>query len=173
VVNPMSANRSPYRVSLTDFVLRFADTDQRRSILDGFLRYRASLHAVGLTCGFQWVNGSFLEHVEITEGRAPNDVDVVTFYRLLSGATQATVQALNADLFDHDQVKKTYHADAYLVGLDSPPENLVAQSAYWYSVWSHRRNQAWKGYVEIDLDRVDDESASAILTSSAGTGGSP
>jgi hypothetical protein len=67
VMNPTSANRSPYRASLTDFVLRFSTTPERRGILDGLLRYRSALHGVGLTTGFQWVNGSFLEHIEVTE----------------------------------------------------------------------------------------------------------
>ena len=82
--HPVSPMRSPYVVSLTDYVLRFGDTAERRTILEGFLRYRAALHAAGLVQGFQWLDGSFLEHIELTEGRAPNDIDVVTFYRLPS-----------------------------------------------------------------------------------------
>jgi hypothetical protein len=112
-----------------------------------------------------------LEQVEVTEARAPNDVDVVTFYRMLPGATQASISALNAALFDHEQAKTIYHVDGYVVGLDAAPELLVAQSAYWYSVWSHRRNQAWKGYVELDLGSADDVAAAALLASSAETGG--
>ena len=82
---PVSAERSPYVVSLTDCVLRFGNSSERRAILDGFLRYRSVLHRAGLVRGLQWLDGSFLEHVELTEGRAPNDVDVVTFYRLPAG----------------------------------------------------------------------------------------
>lgn len=33
-------------------------------MLDGLLRKRAALHAAGLIQGFQWLDGSFLEHVE-------------------------------------------------------------------------------------------------------------
>jgi hypothetical protein len=124
-VNPTSANRSPYRVALTDFVLRFAETKERQSIIGGLLKYRAGLHAAGLVSGFQWVNGSFLEHVEVTESRPPNDVDVVTFFRLPHGMAQAEIQAKNSDLFDHAQVKATYHVDGYLVCLDGKPEHLV------------------------------------------------
>jgi hypothetical protein len=172
-VNPTSANRSPYRVALTDFILRFAGTAERQRILLGLLEYRAGLHAAGLTSGFQWVNGSFLEHVEVIESRAPQDVDVVTFYRLPQGTTQAEIHARNPALFDHSQAKATYCVDAYLVCLDSNAENLVEQSAYWYSVWSHRRNQAWKGYVQIDLASADDTTASSLLAAASGTGGSP
>jgi hypothetical protein len=72
---PVSPERSPYVVSLTDYVLRFSDTPERRAVLDGYLRYRAALHAAGVVQGFQWIDGSFLEHVEVTEGRTPNDID--------------------------------------------------------------------------------------------------
>jgi hypothetical protein len=68
---PVSTERSPYAVSLTDYVLRFGDTPGRRTVLDGLLRYRAALHALGLVSGFQWLDGSFLEHVERIEGRPP------------------------------------------------------------------------------------------------------
>jgi hypothetical protein len=173
VASPTSVSRSPYRVPLADFVLRFAMSDKRRAILDGLLRYRAALHAVGLTSGFQWVNGSFLENVEVIESRDPQDVDVVTFYHLPSGVTQRAVHESNPSLFDHDGAKAAYQVDAYPVCLDRPPEFLVERSAYWYSVWSHRRNQAWKGYVQITLDHSDDGTAAALLAASGGTGANP
>jgi hypothetical protein len=56
---PVSIERSPYVVSLTDYVLRFGDTPDRRAVLSGFLGYRAALHSVGLISGFQWLDGSF------------------------------------------------------------------------------------------------------------------
>jgi hypothetical protein len=42
-------------------------------------------------------------------------------------------------------------------------ERLVAQSSYWYSMWSHRRNQAWKGFLQIDLAPSQDVEALAWL----------
>ena len=50
------------------------------AILDGFLRFRELLTQAGFVSGFQWVDGSFLENVEMLENRPPNDLDVVTFY---------------------------------------------------------------------------------------------
>ncbi len=41
---PTSTDRSPYRVSLIDFVLRFGNTESRRRILEGFLDFRSALH---------------------------------------------------------------------------------------------------------------------------------
>lgn len=165
---PASAERSPYTVSLTDFVLRFGQTQPRGVVLDGFLKYRAALHAAGLVSGFQWVDGSFLENVEILETRAPNDIDVVTFFDLPAGKSQMDIQQQFPDLFPttrgaHQKLKDTYCVDAYYEHLGKAPSRLVRQSSYWYSMWSHRRNQAWKGYVQIDLAPTDDALAIAQL----------
>src|SRR5260370_40008152 len=76
---PTSPERSPYPVSLKDLVMRFATTQERKAILIGFLNYRAILHRFGATEGFQWLDGSFMEEVEVLERRAPKDIDVVSF----------------------------------------------------------------------------------------------
>ena len=159
----LSAERSPYAVSLTDCVLRFSDTRERRAVLDGYLRHRAALHAAGLVTGFQWLDGSFLEHVEQTEGRAPNDLDVVTFYRLPVGTSQAQLAARLGPLARRDEGTRRYRVDGYLVHLGMAPERLARQSAYWYGVWSHRRSGLWKGFVEVDLSPTDDAIAGAML----------
>lgn len=52
VVDPTAPDRSPYRVSLTDFVLRFSGTPERRQILTGLFQYRTALHGVGLMRDF-------------------------------------------------------------------------------------------------------------------------
>ncbi len=163
--NPTSPVRSPYLVSLTDVVLRFGTSRERCRILDGFLRYRAELHAASVTQGFQWLDGSFLECVETLESRDPRDIDVVTFVRLPGGDDPA---ALHPDLFTPDRaerrrVKQQYLVDNYFLNLDTPPEELVRQSTYWYSLWSHRRDRMWRGFVQVDLSPVDDPAATALL----------
>lgn len=166
---PTSAERSPYLVSLTDFVRRFGNTQERISVLNGFLRYREALHSVGLVSGFQWLDGSFLEHVELLESRHPNDIDVVTFFELPIGKTQLDLHSQSPNLFPatrsaQQSLKSTYHVDAYLEYLGKAPDRLVRQSSYWYSMWSHRRNQSWKGYIQIDLSPIEDSTALAELT---------
>ncbi len=170
---PTSVDRSPYAVSLTDWVLRFSETPERRIVIDGLLRYREALHSVGLVEGFQWLDGSFLEHVEITENRAPNDVDVVTFYRLPAGVTQKELMAREGTLFSPPLLKTTYRVDGYLVNLATGAERLVKQSTYWYSAWSHRRNQGWKGFVQVDLAPAEDAAAAATLATLSHPGGQP
>jgi hypothetical protein len=54
--------------------------------------------------------------------------------------------------------------DAYIVELDQlSSDQIVLHSAYWYSIWSHRRNQAWKGFLQIVLDPAEDTEAIAWL----------
>jgi hypothetical protein len=168
VRDPTSANRSPYRISLTDFVLRFGKSPARCEIINGFLAYRKALHNVGMTDGFQWLDGSFLEDVETVGTRDPKDIDVVTFFSLSAGTRQKDIVDQDPDLFLPASTKATYNVDGYTVDLKLPPEKLVARSHYWYSVWSHRRDMAWKGYIEIDLAPSNDEAATALLETCPG-----
>jgi len=171
-VNPTSAERSPYIISLTDFVLHFGTTEKRQDILIGFLDFRANLRTAGLDKGFQWIDGSFLENVETIESRKPADIDVVTFLHLPAGQTQQSFASAHPEIFDHAVTKTRFHVDAYFVSLDDNlPAYLVKSSAYWYSLWSHRRNGQWKGYLQIDLSATDDATARTELQKAAGEGG--
>jgi len=171
-VNPTSANRAPYPVNMTDLVLHFGTTAERRTILDGLLRYRAALHAVGLTDGFQWIDGSFAENIELLEKRPPKDMDVVTFFRLPPGKTQRDVLLNNGALFDRKQTKPAFHVDAYPVCVGGIAESLIERSTYWYSMWGHRRSRVWKGFLEVSLSAADDATAMANLAA-AGKGAVP
>ena len=52
---PVSQDRSPYRVTLSDLIEHFGTTPARRKILAGFLGFRAALHDMGFVDGFQWL----------------------------------------------------------------------------------------------------------------------
>lgn len=168
-INPTSSERSPYVVSLTDLALHFGTTKGRQEILMGLLEFRSAIYAAGIRDGFQWVDGSFLEDIETIERRDPADIDVVTFYHLPKGETQQSLASAHSALFNHANTKKSYLVDAYFVTLnDNPPASLVESSAYWYSLWSHRRSGQWKGYLQIDLSSGDDTLAKTELQKAAG-----
>lgn len=153
-LNPTSVARSPYQATLADFVSRFAVTPARIEIVRGFLEYRLALHNAGFVSGFQWLDGSFLENTERLEGREPRDIDVVTF---LHTPNNLAITPDTLRLFDHDEVKHQFKVDGYSVELDQiSPRELVSWSAYWYSLWSHRRNQLWKGYIQVELTPADE-----------------
>ncbi len=94
-----------------------------------------------------------MEHVEEKESRPPNDVDVVTFAYLPEGETQKTLAKRAQHLFDTKKTKQNFKVDAYFVQLGSPITNREVRSiSYWYSMWSHRRDFMWKGFVQVELD---------------------
>ncbi|WP_246316267.1 DUF6932 family protein [Tepidicella baoligensis] len=162
-------DRSPYVVDLAVLFDRFATSPERMAILDGLLRFRADLHVAGITSGFQWLDGSFLEQVEALEGRPPRDMDVVTFYELPSGLDQRALLQKHADKFNHPRIKTSYNIDAYFMMLGDPLNAAFVQEiSYWYSMWSHRREGLWKGFVQVDLDPSQDDDARAVLTLSGG-----
>jgi hypothetical protein len=149
-----NVNRSPYRCSWQDIIDRFATSPKRIDILLGLLGYRALLRDHGVTIGFQWLTGSFVERIN----REPNDVDVVTFFQVPAAFSQADAEAL----FNHGHNKKTYFCDHYPVPLSypvspdaDPTEHgavLVDNTTYWYGLFSHRRDTyAWKGFLRLDL----------------------
>lgn len=158
------ADRSPYLVELHQVVDRFGTSPERREILQGLLDYRKRLHALGITQGFQWLDGSFMEQVELLESRPPKDVDVVTFFNLPKGMTQQDLATAQPDLFRSEQTKKQYKVDAYSCILGETMSGYhVKQIAYWYSMWSHRRDKVWKGFVQVDLAPNENQAAAKAL----------
>ena len=130
----------------------------------GLLDFRGALHAIGLVEGFQWINGSFLENVEAIEERDPRDVDLVTFFHVPDGEDQESLLHASPRIFSPRATREDYRVDAYFVQLNaSAPATLVAQTTYWSSLWSHRRNGQWKGYLCVDLVPADDQAARANL----------
>ena len=169
-LDPTSFNRSPYRASLVDVMERFGDSATRRGLMAGLLGFRAELHRAGLTAGFQWINGSFVENAEYSRGRAPGDVDVVTFFYVPDGHTRESLVRAFPGAFDKIAAKRDFGVDSYFVGLNQTyAEILVNLSAYWYGLWSHTKDRLrWKGFVEVDLDPGEDEAASAALDRMSG-----
>ena len=131
---------------------------------------RAGLHSIGVTQGFQWVDGSFMEHIEDTESRPPNDVDVVTYAFLPAGQTQQSFYPTLLPYIDRASVKATYKVDHIVRIL---PQIDIHDVCYWYSLWSHRRDGMWKGYAEIDLAPIDETQAAGLLAAKIGVGFQP
>ena len=170
--DPVGAARSPYAISLSDLFARLGNTEPRRDLLEGLLDFRARLRAVGLNQGWQWIDGSFVENVEETAGRPPDDIDVVTFFQIPDSHTEESLLQDFPELFDTAQVKDRYGIDAYFVTLNQTTvENIVANTAYWHGLWSHTRDGLWKGYLQIDLNDGDDATARAVLARMAAEGG--
>ena len=170
--NPTSKIRSPYTVSLFDLAERFGNTEPRRRLLRGLLDFRAELHEAGLTQGFQWINGSFLEDVESRNARPPNDIDLVTFFYIPDGYTGQRLLEDFPSLSDRAALKNRYAVDSYYAQLNQvTSEEIIDSAKYWYSLWSHTRDGNWKGYLQIDLADADDKQARLQLDQRNGDGG--
>ncbi len=153
--------RSPYTLDLSDLISFFAISRDRIEILKGFLNFRALLHSMEIVSGFQWVDGSFMENVELTHKRSPKDLDVVTFFNLPEGCDnqksffEKTIHRLN-----NKEIKQKFKVDSYLIETSkNNPNDLVKSGAYWYSVWGHTRSGLWKGFLEVDLNPASDAKA--------------
>jgi hypothetical protein len=161
---------SPYRVTLVEVCERWGTTLPRREILVGLLALRGALRALGITQGFQWLDGSFVEDVETTRGRPPGDIDVVTFFvpapfDLADPAIANIVQIIT----DRAATKAVFRTDHFLVPLTTPPELLVDDVRYLGGLFSHRRaDDVWKGMLRIDFDNAaDDVTAQQRLAAAA------
>lgn len=154
---------SPYPVTTLELCGRFNSSPKRISILRGFLEFRAQLRAAGITAGFHWLDGSFLEDVEHTEGRDPNDLDVVTFFLSPSMAFVRDLATTHGHLIDRPSIKKSFFLDHFLFDLHDHPEAVVEHARYWTHLFSHRRDKLWKGMLRIELNTVADDADAAKL----------
>jgi hypothetical protein len=148
---------SPYQVNLEDVVGRFGTTRARRELLRGLLSYRQGLRAIGIIDGWQWLNGSFVEDVEVSRGRAPNDLDLVTFAHVPGNRASKELLALNNwDLFGRSEAKARFKCDPYFIDLDKQPEVLVEDTRYVFGLFSHQRGTSrWKGMLRVNLQMTD------------------
>lgn len=161
------ATMSPFKVTMPEFVASFALTSERIEILEGFLEFRRRIHALGITRGIQWIDGSFVEMNDAV--RAPRDVDVVTFLLRPPEIVERTAWEAAIDthpeLFDHARVKRELKCDAYWVDLSvAAPLYHVDQTRYWFGLFSHRRaTQQWKGMLQLQLGSLPEDRAAASL----------
>lgn len=154
---------SPYACTVDEICARFNSSAERLEILRGFLALRSKLFSLGIG-GFHWIDGSFCEDIEAQEGRAPLDIDVVTFVAQPTTPLDLANILRPEGLLDRGAVKATYHVDHFVVSLGSSPALLVDHSRYWCGLFSHRRDRVWKGMLRLEMtDRTADIAAKTLL----------
>ncbi len=157
---------SPYASNTLEFINHFATSKERIEILKGLLSFRQKLNELGIIEGFQWLDGSFTENVEVRLGRAPRDLDIVTFYNL-SILNEDQVEEINenfTDFFDFEESKLNYKLDHYPVNYYVNPLLTIQATTYWVQLFSHNRSGVWKGIIKIELNTPDiDEQALEFL----------
>lgn len=161
--------RSPFQTTIFELIERFCTSRDRAKLLKGLNEYRSHLHSGGFISGSQWIDGSFVENVEKTQRRSPNDIDIVTMYHrpIQYQADQNSwstdySQRLRPRFFDRNRIKPIYHCDTYDIDLDAGPRPLVRNTTYWFGLFSDMRgSNAKKGIIEIPL-AVDPMEFSAV-----------
>ena len=164
-----SGNMAPYPTTLVKLVERFAYTAARRAIMTGFLKYRQELASFGFVAGFQWINGSFLEDIEKLETRDPKDIDIVTFFRRPVSAQGSddwfNFVSAKPEIFSPLRNKNQFKSDTQFVDLDLRAEEVAELTRFWFGLFSHRRDDQWKGMLTIPLAiGLDDQRALELLT---------
>ncbi|TDA45929.1 DUF6932 family protein [Burkholderia pyrrocinia] len=164
-----AATMSPFHASMLEFTQQFATSPERAAILNGLLAYREALRNIGIANAFQWMDGSFVEDVETSRGRAPADIDVVTFGHAPQFADPAAAHGwmtANDGVLNPRQTKQNYSCDAYFVDMEKlqqRPHVLVERTRYWFGLFSHQRETAlWKGMVQVPLSSDDDQAAELL-----------
>ncbi len=156
------AQLSPYPCTTLDLCQRFGSSPERREILGKFLDFRERLTTEGVTKGYQWLDGSFLEDVETRENRAPRDLDVVTVFWGYDLSFLAQLHARFPEFASPRRSKATYHLDHYPLDAGFNLQMTLEQTRYWVLLFSHNRQAVWKGMLKIDLNTAVEDAAARL-----------
>jgi hypothetical protein len=159
--NPTQMNHlSPYPCTTLELCKTFATSKERVEILKGLLLFRERMSELGIIEGFQWLDGSFTENIELTENRAPRDLDLVTFFGGISMDHQLIIESDFIEFGNSQIAKETYRLDHYPVDYCFNPNTTVELTRYWIQLFSHNRMGVWKGILRLELNtpEVDAES---------------
>ncbi len=157
---------SPYPCTILELCHQFSTSPQRIEILKNFVLFRQRMTSLGIVNGFQWLDGSFMENIEVAETRHPNDLDVVTFFSGLSNKQQSDLIINFPEFVNPNLSKSKYLLDHYPVDYAYTPEVTVEHIRYWLQLFTHNRNKVWKGMVKLSLNtEIDDNHALDYLNS--------
>lgn len=115
-LGPTPTNRgyqSPYNSNIMEVCRYFAKTPARIEILKGFVQFRIDCSTHGIGEGFQWIDGSFMENVEVSQSRDPNDIDVVSLIHAKNAAEEDIINNNFPAFCSPKLSKKQYKVDHY------------------------------------------------------------
>lgn len=153
---------SPYECTILDFCQHFATTPKRIGLLKSFIQFRLKMLSFGIQRGFQWIDGSFTENIEVSEKRDPNDIDVVTFYMGLTPKQISDIKSSFVEFFNPRLSKSNFNLDHYPADYGYTPEMTVELTRYWIQLFCHNRNSVWKGMIKLNLPQDNSEEQAAL-----------
>ncbi len=148
---------SPYDCSIIDVCRKFAISKRRILILKNFIEFRKKMNDLDITHGFQWLDGSFMENIEVSQQREPNDLDLITFLDLSKINNIGFLLNNFEDFFSPNLSKMNYLLDHYHVDFSYNPLYTIEQTRYWYQLFSHNRNGIWKGILQLSLNTPNED----------------
>jgi len=148
---------SPYECTSLEICERFATSSDRIIILKGLINFRLRMVQEGILQGFQWLDGSFLENIELIESRSPRDLDIVTFYGGLTIEFQENLLISFPEFIYTNLAKRNYMLDHYPVDYCISPDLTVENTRYWIQLFSHNRLGVWKGIIRLQLNTPNDD----------------
>lgn len=157
---------SPYNCTILELCHKFCTSQQRIQILKNLIIFRQKLTTFGVIYGFQWLDGSFVENIEVSETRHPNDLDLITFYGGLSISEQHNIRINLPEFFNPVMAKSSFLLDHYPLDYGFKPEVTVELTRYWVQLFTHNRLGIWKGILRLPLNTpIDDQYALDFLNS--------
>lgn len=154
--NPaLMTDLSPYSCNTLELCQKLATTKERVEILKGLILFRQKMTQNAIIDGFQWLDGSFIENIEITEKRPPRDLDLVTFFGGLSIEEQQAKREDFIEFFNPSLAKDNYKLDHYAVDYCYRPDVTVEMTRYWIQLFTHNRLGVWKGILRLELNTTD------------------
>ena len=88
----------------------------------------------------------------------------MTFFYIPEGHTEESLDDAFPNLFNPFAMKRDFGIDAYPMPINLNDLATTMRGAeYWRGLWSHTRAGTQKGFVQVDLDPSEDESARADL----------
>jgi hypothetical protein len=171
-VNEIGADRSPYFCSMTTLCSALGTSDHRKWLLRNLINYRSLIASDDYIEGIQFIDGSFVEDIEKTEDRNPNDIDVFSIlippakYGNANNLWKTTgIKFFVDEIIDNTKNKSRYNLDCYGVLLGQQNYiDFLKSAVYWYSLFSHKKvSREWKGFVAVPLNANDDLAALATL----------
>lgn len=157
---------SPYPCTIFEFCSKFATSKDRIEILKNFIEFRKLVTQNGILNGFQWLDGSFLENIEISDNRSPRDLDLVTFFNGLNLDDQSKIISNFPEFVDPVLSKNKFKLDHYPVDYGYSPDATVEMTRYWIQLFTHNRKSIWKGILRLPLNTpIDDDYALTYLNS--------
>ena len=159
------AGYSPHLLTSSEVVHLLGYTPTRRKMLRQFFMFRKKLHKCGVQRGVQWLGGSFVEKTEVTRSREPQDIDVVTLFGEHMPMIYNRIISEIPAFTDPAAMKENFALDSYFVKLPTTQSQNLDEITFWSSLFGHSKQNVWKGYICLDLDRrlAQDDNALILL----------